>query len=104
MVSRGLNGEMEAQRHEQGHRAGSIKWRCPYGQEDLGDNGRGGRYRAASGSAMYCVWLARGHEGMREPTVGATADGRGAGSAVFEFREKGLLGVHEEKTRVDNPI
>ena len=44
-----------------------------------GDNGRGGRYRAGSGSAMYYVWLARGHEGMREPTVGATADGRRAG-------------------------
>ena len=44
-----------------------------------GDNGRGGRYRAGSGSAMYYVWLARGHEGMREPAVGATADGRRAG-------------------------
>ena len=41
-----------------------------------GDNGRGGRYRPGTGSAMYYVWLARGHEGMREPTVGATADGR----------------------------
>jgi formate C-acetyltransferase len=28
---------------------------------------------------MYYVWLARGHDGMREPTVGATADGRRAG-------------------------
>ena len=28
---------------------------------------------------MYYVWLARGHEGMREPTVGATADGRRKG-------------------------
>jgi formate C-acetyltransferase len=44
-----------------------------------GDNGRGGRYRAGSGSAMYYVWLARGHEGMREPAVGATADGRRSG-------------------------
>jgi formate C-acetyltransferase len=44
-----------------------------------GENGRGGRYRAGSGSAMYYVWLARGHEGMREPVVGATADGRKAG-------------------------
>ena len=25
---------------------------------------------------MYYVWLAKGHPGMREPTVGATADGR----------------------------
>jgi len=44
-----------------------------------GENGRGGRYRPGSGSAMYYVWLARGHEGMREPVVGATADGRRAG-------------------------
>ncbi len=44
-----------------------------------GGNGRGGRYRAGSGSAMYYVWLARGHDGMREPVVGATADGRRAG-------------------------
>lgn len=44
-----------------------------------GDNGRGGHYRPGSGSAMYYVWLARGHEGMREPAVGATADGRRSG-------------------------
>jgi len=44
-----------------------------------GDNGRGGHYRPGSGSAMYYVWLARGHEGMREPAVRATADGRRAG-------------------------
>ena len=44
-----------------------------------GDNGRGGRYRPGTGSAMYYVWLARGHEGMSEPTVGATADGRRKG-------------------------
>ena len=44
-----------------------------------GGNGRGGHYRAGSGSAMYYVWLARGHKGMREPIVGATADGRKAG-------------------------
>jgi len=41
-----------------------------------GDNGRGGRVRPGSGSAMYYVWLARGHDGMAEPVVGATADGR----------------------------
>ena len=45
-----------------------------------GDNGRGGRYRPGTGSAMYYVWLARGHEGMCEPTVGATADGRHKGA------------------------
>jgi len=47
--------------------------------EEVGDNGRGGCVRPGSGSAMYYVWLARGHEGMREPVVGATADGRRAG-------------------------
>ena len=44
-----------------------------------GENGRGGRYRAGSGSAMYYVWLARGHDGIGAPAVGATADGRKAG-------------------------
>jgi len=43
------------------------------------DNGRGGLIRPGTGSAMYYVWLARGHEGMLEPVVGATADGREAG-------------------------
>jgi pyruvate-formate lyase len=43
------------------------------------DNGRGGIIRPGTGSAMYYVWLARGHEGMREPVVGATADGRRQG-------------------------
>ena len=45
-----------------------------------GDNGRGGRYRPGTGSAMYYVWLARGHEGACEPSVGATADGRRKGA------------------------
>lgn len=47
--------------------------------EAVPDNGRGGIVRPGTGSAMYYVWLARGHEGMREPVVGATADGRHAG-------------------------
>ena len=47
--------------------------------EALGHNGRGGRIRPGSGSAMYYVWLATGHEDMREPAVGATADGRHRG-------------------------
>jgi pyruvate-formate lyase len=47
--------------------------------ETVADNGRGGIVRPGSGSAMYYVWLARGHEGMREPVVGATADGRRQG-------------------------
>jgi len=48
-------------------------------QSITGENGRGGRYRPGSGSAMYYVWLATGHEGMQEPVVGATADGRESG-------------------------
>jgi len=48
--------------------------------EAIDDNGRGGCIRPGTGSAMYYVWLALGHEGMREPTVGATANGRKAGS------------------------
>lgn len=47
--------------------------------ESYGDNGRGGLLRPGSGSAMYYVWLARGHPGMSEPVVGATADGRRRG-------------------------
>jgi formate C-acetyltransferase len=47
--------------------------------EAIPDNGRGGRVRPGTGSAMYYVWLVRGHEGMREPVVGATAEGRKQG-------------------------
>jgi pyruvate-formate lyase len=47
--------------------------------ESVRDNGRGGIIRPGTGSAMYYLWLARGHEGMREPVVGATADGRRRG-------------------------
>jgi pyruvate-formate lyase len=35
--------------------------------------------RPGTGSAMYYVWLARGAEDMKEPVVGATADGRKSG-------------------------
>lgn len=48
--------------------------------ENITDNGRGGIVRPGTGSAMYYIWLARGHEAMREPAVGATADGRKAGT------------------------
>ncbi len=47
--------------------------------ESVRDNGRSGIIRPGTGSAMYYLWLARGHEGMREPVVGATADGRKRG-------------------------
>lgn len=47
--------------------------------EAIIDNGRGGRVRPGTGSAMYYVWLARGKPGASELPIGATADGRKAG-------------------------
>ena len=47
--------------------------------EDYGRTPSGGIVRPGTGSAMYYIWLARGHEGMREPVVGATAEGRVSG-------------------------
>jgi len=47
--------------------------------ESIPADGRGGILRPGSGSAMFYVWLARGHDGMTEPVVGATADGRKSG-------------------------
>jgi formate C-acetyltransferase len=47
--------------------------------EDYGLTPRGGILRPGTGSAMYYIWLASGHEGMREPVVEATADGRVSG-------------------------
>jgi formate C-acetyltransferase len=50
--------------------------------ESYGKTSRGGILRPGSGSAMYYVWLAQGHEGMREPRVGATAEGRRSGQPL----------------------
>lgn len=47
--------------------------------EKYQDNSLGRNIRPGTGSAMYYVWLAEGREGMREPVVGATADGRKQG-------------------------
>jgi formate C-acetyltransferase len=47
--------------------------------ESIPANGHGGIFRPGSGSAMFYVWLAQGHEAMTEPVVGATADGRKSG-------------------------
>jgi pyruvate-formate lyase len=44
--------------------------------EAYGETSRSGRLRPGSGSAMYYIWLAQGFPGMREPLVGATAEGR----------------------------
>ena len=37
--------------------------------EQYGRTGRGGILRPGTGSAMYYLWLAQGHAGMREPVV-----------------------------------
>jgi len=50
--------------------------------ESYGQTSRGGILRPGSGSAMYYIWLAKGHEGMREPAVGATAEGRRMGEPL----------------------
>jgi formate C-acetyltransferase len=44
--------------------------------EGYGKTSRGGILRPGSGSAMYYIWLTQGAPGMREPVVGATAEGR----------------------------
>jgi len=76
--------------------------------EAIGDNGRGGRVRPGTGSAMYYLWLARGHEGMREPVVGATADGRGSGeflsanlSPAQHARVRGPISVLQSFSKID---
>ena len=43
---------------------------------------RGGILRPGSGSAMYYIWLAKEEIGMREPAVGATAEGRRKGQPL----------------------
>jgi pyruvate-formate lyase len=50
--------------------------------EAYGRNPRGGILRPGTGSAMYYIWLAQGHAGMREPAVGATAEGRSLGQPL----------------------
>jgi pyruvate-formate lyase len=50
--------------------------------EAYGHTRRGGVLRPGTGSAMYYIWLAQGHAGMREPAVGATAEGRHKGQPL----------------------
>jgi len=50
--------------------------------EGYGKTSRGGILRPGSGSAMYYIWLTQGVSGMREPLVGATAEGRHKGSPL----------------------
>jgi formate C-acetyltransferase len=66
--------------------------------ESYGRTPRGGVLRPGTGSAMYYIWLATGHDGMREPVVHATADGRRQGEP-FSANLSPSLGV-----RVRGPI
>jgi formate C-acetyltransferase len=50
--------------------------------EGYGKTSRGGILRPGSGSAMYYIWLTQGAPGMREPVVGATAEGRHQGQPL----------------------
>ena len=50
--------------------------------QDEGDNGRGGIFRAGTGSAMFYVYLVRARPGRLEPVVAATADGRRQGDFI----------------------
>jgi pyruvate-formate lyase len=66
--------------------------------EKYGRPPRGGSLRPGTGSAMYYIWLATGHQGMPEPVVGATADGRLRGEP-FSANLSPSLGI-----RVRGPI
>jgi formate C-acetyltransferase len=66
--------------------------------EALGPNGRGGHFRAGSGSAMYYVWLSRGKPGDTACPIGATAEGRRAGE-FFSANLSPSLNAH-----VNGPI
>jgi len=76
--------------------------------ESIPDNGRGGLIRPGSGSAMYYIWLARGHDEMIEPTVDATADGRKQGDVFSSSlapspgaRVRGPLSLLKSYAKID---
>lgn len=76
--------------------------------EAFEDNGRGGIVRPGTGSAMYYVWLARGHEDMSEPVVGATADGRKKGDFFSSslapspgVRSRGPISILQTYSKLD---
>ena len=71
--------------------------------EAIQDNGRGGRVRPGTGSAMYYVWLARGKEGMREPAVGATAEGRKKGEFLSANLAPRTMHRSEDRSASYNP-
>jgi formate C-acetyltransferase len=70
--------------------------------------GRGGILRPGTGSAMYYIWLAQGHAGMREPVVGATAEGRHKGvplsanlAPALGVQVRGPLSVLQSYAKLD---
>jgi formate C-acetyltransferase len=76
--------------------------------ERYGRTPRGGILRPGTGSAMYYLWLARGHKGMREPCVGATAEGRKQGDAFSAnlapspgVRVRGPISVLQSFAKID---
>jgi formate C-acetyltransferase len=76
--------------------------------EQYGRTGRGGILRPGTGSAMYYIWLAQGHAGMREPVVGATAEGRHKGvplsanlAPALGVQVRGPVSVLQSYARLD---
>ncbi len=76
--------------------------------ERYGRTQRGGILRPGTGSAMYYIWLATGHAGMREPVVGATADGRLRGepfsanlSPSLSVRVRGPISTLQSFAKID---
>ncbi len=74
--------------------------------ENTRDNGR--IIRPGTGTAMYYVWLARGHEDLIEPVVGATADGRKKGDFFASslapspgVRVRGPVSVLQSFSKID---
>jgi formate C-acetyltransferase len=68
----------------------------------------GGILRPGTGSAMYYIWLAQGHTGMREPVVGATAEGRQKGlplsanlAPALGVQVRGPISVLQSFARLD---
>ena len=68
------------QRDGRRHAADSCSSSSPRPARPSPITGAAGIVRPGTGSAMYYIWLATGHEGMREPVVGATANGRRKGA------------------------
>jgi len=76
--------------------------------EKYGRTSRGGTLRPGTGSAMYYIWLATGHPGMREPVVAATADGRRRGepfsanlSPSLGARVRGPISMLQSFAKID---